>query len=207
MWASVSTHIRICFFFFKNPSNTQKIVNISIEGIVYMAFILTSYTLGIKHESKSITACHPVRKLSCCPWLFMPYSLFLQSWIFWKESWFPIEYWRLSFHNLVYHRVEHRKGRGDRSLITDLLAGLALSNGERWKILRRFSLTVLRNFGMGKRSIEERIQEEAGYLLEELHKVKGMEITLGDWMFTESSVMGRLVLVGKRPGIGKNESR
>ncbi|XP_032747894.1 cytochrome P450 2B15 [Rattus rattus] len=72
-------------------------------------------------------------------------------------------------------QAEAFSGRGTVAVLHPVVQGYGLifANGERWKILRRFSLVTMRHFGMGKRSVEERIKEEAQCLVEELKKYKG----------------------------------
>uniref|UniRef100_A0A8D0CEV6 Cytochrome P450 n=1 Tax=Salvator merianae TaxID=96440 RepID=A0A8D0CEV6_SALMN len=72
-------------------------------------------------------------------------------------------------------QAEDFSGRGEQATFDWLFRGygVAFSNGERTKQLRRFSLMTLRNFGLGRRPIEERILEEAHFLLEALRSTKG----------------------------------
>lgn len=53
-------------------------------------------------------------------------------------------------------------------------SGLGISNGERWRQLRRFTLTTLRDFGMGRKGMEEWIQEESKHLTDHIHTFKGV---------------------------------
>ncbi|XP_073481313.1 cytochrome P450 2G1-like [Aquarana catesbeiana] len=78
--------------------------------------------------------------------------------------------------------------------------GIVTTNGERWQQVRRFAVTTLRNFGMGKRSMEERVQEESRHL------IKAIEDTGGE-VFNPLTILGRavnnvinLVMFGRRWG-------
>lgn len=51
--------------------------------------------------------------------------------------------------------------------------GISLSNGERWKLIRTFTVKTLKGFGFGKKSIDEKIQIEAQCIVEEFRKSNG----------------------------------
>uniref|UniRef100_A0A8C9UL54 Cytochrome P450 n=1 Tax=Spermophilus dauricus TaxID=99837 RepID=A0A8C9UL54_SPEDA len=89
-------------------------------------------------------------------------------------------------------QAEDFSGRGKISMVEPVFQGygVVFANGERWKTLRRFSLATMRDFGMGKRSIEERIQEEAQCLVEELRKSKG---ALVDPTFLFQSITANII--------------
>ncbi|KAF5924135.1 hypothetical protein HPG69_018069 [Diceros bicornis minor] len=71
-------------------------------------------------------------------------------------------------------QAEAFSGRGKIAVVEQVVQGFGVvfANREHWKPLRRFSLATMRDFGMGKQSVEERIQEEAQCLLEEMRNTK-----------------------------------
>ncbi|XP_045889188.1 cytochrome P450 2K1-like [Micropterus dolomieu] len=51
--------------------------------------------------------------------------------------------------------------------------GILFANGETWKVMRRFALTTLRDFGMGKRVAEDKILEECDHLIKLFEEHEG----------------------------------
>nr|KAF6406549.1 hypothetical protein HJG59_003589 [Molossus molossus] len=105
-----------------------------------------------------------------------------------------------SIREALVDQAEAFSGRGQIAVIDQIFQGygVVFANGKRRKALRRFSLATMRDFGMGKRSVEERIQEEAQCLVEELRKSQG---ALQDPTFTCHSITANIIcsiVFGKR---------
>ncbi|XP_065708434.1 cytochrome P450 2C5-like [Patagioenas fasciata] len=66
-------------------------------------------------------------------------------------------------------------GRPEIPLLVQLTKnyGFVSNNEEKWRELRRFTVSTLRDFGMGKSSMSQRVQEEAQHLVKLLEKLKG----------------------------------
>ncbi|KAM6390234.1 cytochrome P450 2H1-like [Pluvialis apricaria] len=91
-------------------------------------------------------------------------------------------------------------GRGNLPLLKKLFqgTGIVTSNGETWKQLRRFALTTLRDFGMGKKSIEARIQEEAHFLVERIRNTHARPFNPGNFLVHAVSNIICSVIFGDR---------
>ncbi|XP_021506281.1 cytochrome P450 2F3-like [Meriones unguiculatus] len=83
--------------------------------------------------------------------------------------------------------------------------GIVFSNGPRWRALRNFALGVLREFGVGTRTIEDRILEEAACVLEELQATIGAPFDPRQLLDNAVSNVICSVVFGKRYDYGDPE--
>ncbi|KAA8585120.1 cytochrome P450 2K1 [Etheostoma spectabile] len=76
--------------------------------------------------------------------------------------------------------------------------GILFTNGDSWKEMRRFALTTLREFGMGKRISEDKIIEECRYLIEEFETLKGKAFNNARTINNATSNIISAIMFGKR---------
>ncbi|XP_066451770.1 cytochrome P450 2C5-like isoform X2 [Eleutherodactylus coqui] len=74
--------------------------------------------------------------------------------------------------------INHAEEFSDRPSVPSIMDvtkgyGIGFTNGNNWKTMRQFTVSTLRDFGMGKRSLEEKINEESNCLVQMFKCYKG----------------------------------
>ncbi|XP_058039171.1 cytochrome P450 2K6-like [Ahaetulla prasina] len=76
--------------------------------------------------------------------------------------------------------------------------GIFLANGEHWKVMRRFTLSTLRDYGMGKRTIEDKITEECSVLTKTMETYAGKPFDVTRILTAAVANIIVSILLGKR---------
>ncbi|CAI9573105.1 unnamed protein product [Staurois parvus] len=76
--------------------------------------------------------------------------------------------------------------------------GLSYVNGDPWKQLRQFSLQTLKDFGMGKKSLEDPILEEAHHIVEHFRSLNKEPVEPSTTLICASSNILANILMGSR---------
>uniref|UniRef100_A0A3P8X0C1 Cytochrome P450 n=1 Tax=Cynoglossus semilaevis TaxID=244447 RepID=A0A3P8X0C1_CYNSE len=98
-------------------------------------------------------------------------------------------------------------GRPQDLFVNDTTEGTGVilaDYGDVWRNHRRFALTTLRNFGLGKNSMEERIHGELQHTITEMEKNNGKILSPQHMFHNISSNIICQVLFGKRYDYGDN---
>ncbi|XP_015276492.1 PREDICTED: cytochrome P450 2K4-like [Gekko japonicus] len=77
-------------------------------------------------------------------------------------------------------------------------SGIVFANGENWKVMRRFAITTLRDFGMGKKTIEDSIIKECHFLIQKFESFEGKPFETTTIMNAASANIIVSILLGKR---------
>ncbi|KAI4882323.1 hypothetical protein NFI96_017496, partial [Prochilodus magdalenae] len=85
--------------------------------------------------------------------------------------------------------------------VTENKAGLVMANyGPVWKEHRRFALTAMKNFGLGKRSMEKRILEETTNICQHFERTSGQPLDPQPLIHSAASNVITSLLFGTRYG-------
>ncbi|XP_072846509.2 cytochrome P450 2C14 isoform X2 [Pogona vitticeps] len=76
--------------------------------------------------------------------------------------------------------------------------GLTSNNESRWRTLRQFTLSTLRDFGMGKKTMSKKVQEEAVCLVDEIATTEGQAFDLRSIIASAASNVICSVVFGNR---------
>ncbi|XP_026580928.1 cytochrome P450 2K4-like, partial [Pseudonaja textilis] len=77
-------------------------------------------------------------------------------------------------------------------------SGIVSARGENWKVMRRFTLSTLRDYGMGKRTIEDKITEECSFLTKTMETYAGKAFDVTTILSAAVSNIIVFILLGKR---------